>query len=365
MSWNAAQSGDCGTVVIGAGPAGSAAALVLAQRGHAVHLLERDAFPRRKVCGSCLNTGCPPLWRALGVADQLAPLPHYVIPALQLESGSARARARIEHEETALDRAVLDLALARAAQAAGATFLDATPVRSLAREGDRWRIDTPGGVLRARRVILAEGRTQPLARSIRLARHGRACSRVGWQAAFPADEAGALDAVRMRFFRGGYFGLTPLGDGRANVAMILDRARREEPDAVFARETGIRVARGDWKAIAPITRAAGAMSAHHLLVAGDALRVVEPFTGEGIYFAVRTGMAAAATVVSHELSGDWDAAAKEYARAVRAIYAPRLWFNRAVSFLCRHPRAASALVGLLAVHPAWPGLLARPVLRPV
>ena len=158
---------------------------------------------------------------------------------------------------------------------------------------------------------------------------------------------------------------TPLGDGRRNVAMVLHRTAPLTPAALLERETGWRVPDADWKAIAPITRRDNFPTGHRVFLCGDALRVVEPFTGEGIYFALRTGLAAAAAC-DRGLTMDraWNEAGWHYRNELADIYRPRLWFNRIVRLLCEHPSAARLLVRALEGRGDWLAALARPVLRP-
>jgi geranylgeranyl reductase family protein len=350
--------------VAGAGPAGAAAAITLAQRGHRVLVLDRDRFPRRKVCGSCLNTGCRPVWDELGFTGHLDTLPHHRIPALHVEWGEHRVTAPISHDEVALDRKALDQSLLEHAASLGVTFLDGTSLDAARYEAPEglWTLDTSAGSVAARVLVGADGRRSRVARLTGLTRPPGTCRRTGWQATLDAPGS---SAVRMRFFNEGYFGLTPLGDGRLNVAMVLHRQTPISPQAVFERETGHCIPESDWKAIAPITRADNHAHGHRVLLCGDALRVVEPFTGEGIYFALRSGIAAGrACDFALSVDNAWTEAAWRYDRELYDIYLPRLWFNRAVRFICEHPRAARWLVRALHGRGEWLSVLARPVLRP-
>src|ERR1700743_35964 len=119
-------------VIVGAAPAGSLAALVLARAGKRVALLDRAAFPRPKVCGNCVNPSTWAIWQKLGLAEKFAALPHHNSTGFAIHRGG---RTVYEHDFASpgrgprcVSREVLDDWLRREAQGGGAEFFPETTV---------------------------------------------------------------------------------------------------------------------------------------------------------------------------------------------------------------------------------------------
>src|SRR5450631_2260986 len=122
-------------IIVGAAPAGSLAALVLARAGHRVALLDRAAFPRAKVCGNCINPAAWEIWQRLGLTESYAALPHQELAGFDIH---CEGRLLYQHRflppqrgPRAISRDVLDDWLRREAQAAGAEFFPETTVTGL------------------------------------------------------------------------------------------------------------------------------------------------------------------------------------------------------------------------------------------
>jgi flavin-dependent dehydrogenase len=94
-----------------------------------------------------------------------------------------------------------------------------------------------------------------------------------------------------------------------------------------------------WRTIAPLARAALPASQPGLYLVGDAARVVEPFTGEGIYYALRSGELAAEAIAAQD--------SRRYRAAHRKLYAGRLWINALARQAVEHPRLTTQLLRLL------------------
>src|SRR2546423_3968780 len=109
--------------IVGGGPAGSACAIVCAQNGLRTIVLEREKFPREKVCGDCLNPACWPVLRRLDLADRVRALPHGRLDAVEfIAIGGARVRIELpvdDEAEIALKRSLFDNLLLERAKALG------------------------------------------------------------------------------------------------------------------------------------------------------------------------------------------------------------------------------------------------------
>jgi flavin-dependent dehydrogenase len=112
----------------------------------------------------------------------------------------------------------------------------------------------------------------------------------------------------------------------------------------------------EWRAIAPLARAPVGPLRDGVVYVGDAARVLEPFTGEGIYYALRSGALAARHLVAGTLH--------QYPAAHAALYQRRLWINRLARWTVTHPPAGAMLLRLFGAHPASLRFLVQKVSRP-
>jgi flavin-dependent dehydrogenase len=357
-------------LVVGAGPAGATAARELARRGADVLLVDRAAFPRRKVCGCCLNGNALVTLERVGLGD----LPRrHGAPAL----GDMRLSANRREAHFALDggvalsREALDAALVAEAARAGAAFLpgtaaalaELTPAKRVVRlagGGNEVRVE-------ADVILAADGLGGALlARSREIAAPPQPGARVG---------AGTVSATAPDFYRagtiymtcgaGGYLGLVRLEDGRLDLAAAFDvgwmrraggpaaAARRLLEAAGWPAPPDLR--RAPWRGTPALTRRARRLAAERLFVVGDAAGYVEPFTGEGIAWALASGAAVAPLAASPwrpELRREW-------AALYRRVVSRRQAACRAAAAVLRHPSLTGAAVAALARFPA----LAAPFVR--
>ncbi len=343
-------------VVVGAGPAGSAAALGLARSGLSTLLVERRALPRDKVCGCCLGHATLRAIRRLGLGEEIARL-GAPLTGVQIVVGRTRLTLDLV-EGIALARARLDAALARSAVEAGAVLCaPATAVLGPAdRDARRVRLRTPSGDVEvaARLVIAADGLGGNLLR-------GGVTPRLPSKLATRIGLGGIVDEppgeyvpgeITMAVDRSGYAGLVRLGDGRLNVAACVDpRAIRERGGAPAAVAAILRSA--GLPEIPPATRLEGTRAfrfrprhvvAERVLSIGDAAGFWEPGSGEGIAWALDAGIAVAEP--ANRLVRRWDRAyASRWGRAYR------LWIRRR--------QRLSRILGALAARPALASHVAR------
>jgi 2-polyprenyl-6-methoxyphenol hydroxylase-like FAD-dependent oxidoreductase len=165
--------------------------------------------------------------------------------------------------------------------------------------------------------------------------------RVGAQTHLPLP-AGFGDKVQMHFLPHGYCGAASVGGGSMNLCLVARPARLPDLKLWAAGEFQIPPDQA-WRTITPLERDAVCPARENLLLIGDAARVVEPFTGEGIFYALASGMLAA----NHIVKGDLSAYASAHAR----LYRGRLWVNRLAKAAVLHPTLASLALGIARVFP--------------
>ena len=368
-------------LIVGGGPAGAVCAAVCARAGLRTLVVERAVFPRDKVCGDCLNPDCWPVFERLGIAEAVRALPHTWLRAVEFVSLCGRTiRLPLPHDssrgEIAVKRRDLDALLLDHAAALGADVRqgwalgawETTDGGSVATVTDAIGRGRAPEKLAARFVVAADGRNSVTARLAGLLPRTADGSgrnpqgRIGLQAHVPCPP-GFGSAVRMRWFADGYGGLCPVGNSELNLSLAappraLERLKRWA-QAEFSLPDD-----QPWRTIAPLDRApAPAAAADRVYLVGDAARVVEPFTGEGIYYALRSGELAAEAIVGAVRGMPARDAAREYTRAHTAMYRGRLWVNRLARAAGRHPRAASWALGALRWQPGLLRYLTAKVVR--
>ena len=311
--------------VIGAGPAGAMAAYQLAKRGAKVLLADRATFPRKKVCGSCLNQAAISLLREEGLGEIMTQNRAPRLGELWLACGRSHAEIPLP-EGAALSREKLDAELVQKAVENGAIFLPDTRA-ALSFEGrpgfnlaESARVE-PRATFEssARSVVLRQDGNEIMVKArVILAADGLAGQFLEKEPGFgtqtdPASRIGVGKVVKeapafydfgkiyMACARQGYLGMVRLEDGRLNVAAAFDpeflrmcggagaAARRvlEESHLPLIPE----LEDSDWLGTFPLTRKRSRVAGHRIFVIGDSAGYTEPFTGEGITMALTSGIA--------------------------------------------------------------------------
>jgi flavin-dependent dehydrogenase len=364
-------------VVVGAGPAGSLAAHGLAGHGLDVLLVDRAEFPRAKVCGSCLNARALGLLRDAGLAACLAKRGAVALHSLLLAGLGGKAYLRLP-PGAALSRAALDDELAAAAVRKGARFLPGTqatlgPVLRDGRVVRLSRVEETHDV-RTRLVLAADGLSGRLVHGQRGRPAAAADSRIG--AGVLVENAPAFFAggtIHMACDSGGYVGMVRIEDGRLDIAAALDprRVRCAGGPGRLAAEIISRAGLPQvphletvaWRGTPPLRRLAP-LSAERVLVLGDAAGYIEPFTGEGIAWALEC--AEAIVPITLRAVRAWDAAIEVdwqnvYRHRIARRQAPCRW----LAALLRHPLLTRGMIEVLGRVPAVAGPLLRWMNQPV
>jgi flavin-dependent dehydrogenase len=399
-------------LVIGAGPAGCSSAILLAQAGWHVILVEQSAYPRQKVCGECISAGSLELFDSLGVGaafrrmagPQLSrvgwmgslPLLEADFPACSAGAypyGRAVGRDRLD--ALLLERArsvgveVLQPAKVRAVHGGPGNFAGTIEIRSAGRSSAGRamnRLETR----HARVIIDAHGSWEPplggsasreagVAAIAAGAPPRRASDLFAFKASFDGSRlsSGLLPVIALD---GGYGGMVVAEGGRTTLACCIRRDRlracRESMPGAPAGQavaeflhrscTGVRDAlrharqRGPWLSVGPIRPGIRVGGGVQVFRVGNAAGESHPLVGEGIAMALQSAHMLAEHLLVHRpvtLDGSRTRHVNaRYAGAWRAAFAPRVRFAAAAAHAAMEPRLTSLSDALLR---RWPGLLTR------
>lgn len=315
--------------VVGAGPAGTCAALALRELGFSVVVLERDRFPRHKVCGEFLSPEAVDDLDALGAGRALRAAGGESIGRGALFLGGRRkVEFPLPRPAVGLSRFLLDAMLADAAAARGAVMRFGGKVEGIA--GDLGRgfsvaVEGENQPIAARAVLAAWGRWSPL--DLDLGRPFAARTRgrfFGWSRHDRGDSSHLAGRVHLYFFRGGYCGLSRIEGGIVNFAGVVTERELRRRGAGWEKFLAALVGeqeslRADLAPLCPARSVLGtptvfferhAPAFDDILAVGDAAGVRDPFTGDGQATAIRSGVLAA-RVLAPFLRGESDAAGLE------------------------------------------------------
>ena len=350
-------------LVVGAGPAGTVAATILARTGARVRVLDRASFPRDKLCGDTINPGTVAILKRRQLAGSLdeCSLP---IEGMRV-SGDNGVVVEGRYPAGAVGRALLrrhfDWMLLQDALAAGAQFEAGVTVRrAVVDDGEVKGVALDrGGELRASVVIAADGRRSSLAFDLRLAGHPARPRRWAMGTYFeePVRTTRTLGEMHVRGDH--YIGIAAVPGGLTNVCLVREWRAGDspigDPSAAIRRAlaadgmlrdrfAGARMATSP-VVLGPLAVDVATPAVDGLLLAGDAAGFIDPMTGDGLRFAIR-GAELTAAAAFEALTHGWQGVHARLARTRRAEFGAKWRFNRAVRSLVASPSAvAMAAVG--------------------
>jgi menaquinone-9 beta-reductase len=356
------EAAEYDLIVAGAGPAGSACAITAARGGAKVLLVEKDKFPRHKVCGEFVSPESLQLLESLLGEQKFSNLnDRPQIASARVFSGRNIISLPISPCARSIARFDLDYALLEAARHAGVDIREQTSVgavRQVAETGN-FEVQTPLSTASARAVVNSTGRwsqlTQPQAingnKWIGLKAHYR--------------EAKPSPTVDLYFFDGGYCGVQPVGPDAVNACAMVRADAAHSLEEVFARQAELWQRSRAWEPLfpaittSPLYFRSPQPESNGMLMAGDAAAFIDPFAGDGISLALHSGKLAAESLLPYfqgkrslrEASQQYRAAyLKQFAPAfrnaarVRRIVSAPPFIRHVLMALIQIPPIAKAIV---------------------
>jgi len=366
-------------IIVGAGPAGSALATLLARAGQRVALLDAASFPRQKVCGEYLGAGAWPVLEMLGVAPAIQSIAvpvcdvSLVLPTgarlsatVEPPPGAGPARGACCTTPVALSRYRLDHLLVEAAAHAGAEVMLETRVGDVLIDRDRVcgvaaRSSSASSAplqLQARVLVAADGRNSRIvAQTGQRSRRGPAI--VGFKRYAPPEDAAGLPAgmLEMHSLSGGYVGVCRVEDGQTNLCGVLPRRLVSAARGAFTAAIGNWIGEqpalahymdsandeSRWWTVADVSTQSARPCVAGVLYVGDACGTIEPLTGQGMTMALTAALLASQSLTSAASESLDSEAQVAYDGAWHAQFNPVIRRARAMGWLLRHPRVIQRL----------------------
>jgi len=315
-------------VVVGGGPAGTSAAITCARSGARVLLLERGRFPRHKVCGEFVSAESLDLLGDLLTPQHATLFSESVrVPRARIFLDGRILHAPVDPPAASISRLDLDAALWHSAGECGVECRQQAPVQNISGSGP-FLVETSLGEFEGRALINASGRWSNLTPTLPNA----GAKWLGLKGHFAEPSPSA--SVDLYFFEGGYCGVQPIDisgkvgtSGRVNAcAMVRADVANTLPE-VFACYPGLQERSSEWQpcsdpvCTAPLVFRQPQAERDGILMTGDAAAFVDPFVGDGISLALRSGRLAGESLIPF-FAGT--VSLPEAARNYRANYESRL-----------------------------------------
>lgn len=345
--------------IIGGGPAGSTLAALLAARGVGVALIDRDAFPRDRLCGEFLSYDALPILEGLGALEAIDAAGSPRIAHCRVAGERRMFEFPFPHEARGVSRLFLDdllhrTAIARGAQAVVQTATSIGGSETTIEHGPvaGSRVTAGGRTIEAKVIAGAWGRwgrfdaqlgrsfVQDHAhRNFGFKRHYRSAS----------SERGVIE---LHSFPRGYLGVSGIEGGLTNICGLVhasrltghkgrwdafvDTIRRERPslDAMYARH---EPAQDGFLSSEPVIFRARSPVERGVIMIGDASGVIDPLTGNGMAMAIQSALVAAPFIIELLAGADRASIERAYAARHRAVFTSRIAWSRRVASLLSRP----------------------------
>jgi len=358
-------------IIVGAGPAGALAAYLLAPKKR-VLLIDQAAFPREKTCGGCLSRGALRELERAGLRSVVAALNGNPLQFLHIASGGRSAKIAIPHG-LSLSRKKLDSALIEAAKQKGAVFLPSTKGVLNPAKHDTARLVLIQGQqefqVRAKTALICDGLSgTSLQQLTGLSANISQDSLVGISTSCERTSTAVPDTISMACGSEGYVGLALREDHKIEVAAAVKPSALKSAASSTSlvekilRDAGCKIppglSQGKWLGAPSLFRQRPVLAGERFFVLGDAAGFVEPFTGEGMYWALLQANELVSLLEEHHY--EWnDSLPLQWEIRSRKVLGTRRRMCRLITLVLRVPWLCRILILLLNSFPKLGSKLAR------
>ena len=378
-------------IVIGGGPAGCAMALDLNHRGYKVALCDQAKFPRDKVCGEFISPGADPILEQLGLLDSIEALSPKRLKGVAISSYESEeleidyppsTQTDLKPSSLSVPRFELDALFLEQVQNVGVTVFEQHKVTDFIFDNgcvvgvQGWDENKTAFSLTSKLVVDAGGRNAVSLRKFSLKQEPKGSTKIAfsahWQGVNLPD-----DYCYMHVSRPGYTGISSVGNEQTNIVLVVDRSalggeRGESPETFYHRvlmknsrrrsilEGGERVE--PVRSVESLAFAVKPVPCGGLVLVGDAMGFIDPFTGEGIYLSLRSSQIAGEVIHAGFHSSDfsrnflstYDAKRKNefggkfmLSRVLQGLIYNRFLCNRVMKSLSMNRDLAETLAGVI------------------
>lgn len=351
--------------IIGAGPAGSTLAALLASRGVRVALYDRDAFPRDKLCGEFLSYDALPILDALGLLAEIDRAGAPQIARCRVVGSARTYEFAFPRAARGVSRLFLDDLLLRTAVARGAVRRDGVTVSSVEELDAKVIVGAWGRWGRFDQQLQRAFVRDRSHRNFGFKRHYRRCPPERVEGPSPshaersfAGWAAQDDTIHLYAFSRGYLGVNAIEGGRTNICGLVHasrlaqhkgrwdsfitmiRAEERRLEELYARH---EPAQEQYLSSEPVIFRARSAVEGGIFMIGDASGVIDPLTGNGMAMAIQSALLLAPMIIRLlEWPSRRGGIEDEYRARHRAMFAPRIAWSRRVAALLSRPRLLDA-----------------------
>lgn len=300
-------------VIIGAGPAGCAAGIKLAQKGFKTAILEKSPFPRHKVCGEFFSPGSAVLWKELGVFDKIKKLgPGEINEASLFFAGQKTIKKTFDESSGpayTLSRYAFDRLMLEHAKESGCRVFYQTEALKIIESASHCEVriqsQNGAGILKASSIVMAVGKNHRFQKNVPKTSAGK----IGFKRHF--QNAGVPKNLELYFFTGGYLGLTGIENSEVNLCGIIDPGTFKKHGSNFEcllqsvlkthppLRKRLENARTSTPWLSCVTQKGfRGQNTRKILCTGDCAYFLEPMIGQGMTVAMACGILAAETIIS-------------------------------------------------------------------
>lgn len=361
-------------IIIGAGPAGTSAALFLEKKGYRIVLLDQARFPRDKVCGEFISPAADALLSELGVLDSIETLNPTRLRGVAL-SAYERSWMQVDYPRSAdgktmtslsVERLILDNLMLERVRDSRVELMEGFKVTDLLFEDDRvcgvrGHDETKKQFnINAKMVIEAGGRNSVSLRRLNLKQSGSGEEKIAMAAHWEGARLPG-NYCYMHISRPGYTGIAPVGDSRANVVLVVNKTCLAGDDVGrFYKRTVLNnqlrkemLGAGEpaekVRVVDSLAYSVKAPPCGGLLLVGDATGFIDPFTGEGIYLSLRSSQIAVGVIADAFDRSDFSKGQLEnYDRLRRKEFKKKIVLSKILQCLIYRPSLCVRVVKTLA-----------------